>query len=113
MNTPPVERWTSLTPGLWLGLASSDGHIVIAHTDGRAPDDGGTVTSCEGAQAEIWASVVLTLTAFNERPNDWHAFMDHHHGRRDLLEAAKDAATLRNVVARQLDALRHAEAAME
>lgn len=34
-----------------------------------------------------WASAVLSVTAFGERPNDWHKFMDHHHGRKDMLNS--------------------------
>ena len=32
-----------------------------------------------------WGSLVLSMTAFTERPNDWNRFMDHHQGRKDLL----------------------------
>jgi hypothetical protein len=35
--------------------------------------------------AGIWASVVLTMTKFSERVNDWHRFMEHHQGTRDIL----------------------------
>jgi hypothetical protein len=34
----------------------------------------------------LWASLVLTMTEFSERPGDWQTFMDHHHGRKDMLE---------------------------
>ena len=33
-----------------------------------------------------WVSAVLTMTQFNERPGDFHRWMDHHHGRVDVLD---------------------------
>ena len=36
-----------------------------------------------------WCSIVLTMSAFSERPNDWYCWMEHHQGKRDLLEIIK------------------------
>lgn len=47
----------------------------------------------------VWCSVVLTLSAFNERPNDWQAFRDHHLGRCDMLNAAKSLNYINNALA--------------
>ena len=44
---------------------------------------------CVKIDGGIWGSLVLSMTKFGERPNDWHEFMDHHHGRADILEYAK------------------------
>lgn len=52
----------------------------------------------------IWASLVLTMTKFSERPNDWQAFMSHHQGRQDMLGAAKTLATIQNVIRCDTDA---------
>lgn len=50
--------------------------------------------------SNIWASLVLNMSVFNERPNDWQAFMDHHLGRVDLMDAAKQLQTIKNVLSR-------------
>ena len=46
----------------------------------------------------IWASLVLSMSAFGERPNDWHAFLAHHQGEQDMLAAAKTVQTIKNVI---------------
>ena len=33
----------------------------------------------------VWASTVLSMTKFSERPNDWHRWIEHHQGTRDIL----------------------------
>ena len=35
--------------------------------------------------AGIWVSTILTMTAHNERPNDYQCFLDHHQGHVDVL----------------------------
>lgn len=58
--------------------------IVIKTNDGKEPTDHNvsfTVKVDEG----IWCSLVLTMSAFSERPGDWHAWMRHHKGEEDLL----------------------------
>ena len=94
-----VERWYTVTPHWHFGRAP-DGAVVVAHTDGRAPDKGGIIERSEVMNAGTWASLVLTLSAFDERPNDWAAFMDHHQGRRDVLQAAKESETLQSTLER-------------
>ena len=80
-----AERWFCVTKGLYFGRRG-DGAVYVVKTDGRSPDDGGKIdpaatwTISDG----IWASLVLTMTVFNERPTDWHRFMDYHQGRVDL-----------------------------
>jgi hypothetical protein len=39
--------------------------------------------------SNIWASLVLTMSKFNERPGDWHEFMAHHQGTRDVLTGSQ------------------------
>lgn len=72
------------------------------HLEAIRQANGDVVIVCDGVSHVIpsneWASVVLTMTAYSERPNDWQAFMNHHHGRSDLLEAEKNLQTIRNVV---------------
>lgn len=67
-------------------------------------DTGDVALETEGHRtvigACIWASLVLTMTKFNERPSDWQAFLDHHHGRRDWLESQKTVEILKNGIAR-------------
>jgi hypothetical protein len=59
---------------------------------------------CEGREQyfeippNIWASLVLSMSAFGERPNDWHAFMAYHQGEQDMLHAAKTVQSIKNVV---------------
>lgn len=93
--TAEVERWFGLTDALYLARLW-DGRVAVVTTDGRAPNEGGEIWSETIIEDGIWGSAVLTMTAFSERPNDWHAFMDHHHGRRDLLAAATLADVDRN-----------------
>jgi hypothetical protein len=61
---------------------TTDGHEPRRWTHLR-PDDniGFCVTIEEGG----WCSAVLSMTAFSERPGDWHAWMRHHKGEEDLL----------------------------
>lgn len=89
-----VERWFCVRPDLFFARLW-DGNVVIVTTDGRKPSEGG-VRSQTVIDAVSWASVVLTMSAFNERPGDWHVFMAHHDGRRDLMDAAKLAEVDRN-----------------
>lgn len=51
-------------------------------------------------ESGIWVSLVLTMTAFSERPNDWHAFLAHHQGKSDLLESEKKLQVIKNVLSR-------------
>jgi hypothetical protein len=85
-----MER--TYTAGKLVAKRLDGGAVAIEITDQEGVSHG--VVMDDGA----WASLVLTMTAFDERPNDWHPFMDHHHGQRDMFEAAKTLQTVRNVV---------------
>jgi hypothetical protein len=65
----------------------ADGHVAIVkvHPSGVRAAPHGARELIAVIDPGIWASIVLTMSAFNERPNDWHRFLDHHHGRNDLL----------------------------
>lgn len=39
-------------------------------------------------ERNIWTSIVLNMTSFGERPNDFDRFLEHHDGRRDVLSLA-------------------------
>ena len=65
------------------------GNVTITKTDGNAPDEGGNVLFSQTIDAGIWASAVLSMTHFSERPGDWHAWMDHHNGKRYILEGRR------------------------
>lgn len=54
-----------------------NGDVIIAHLDG---------TVIEKIDFNHWGSLVLCMTAFSERPNDWHKFIAHHLGEVDILE---------------------------
>lgn len=64
---------------------NENGSVTIIKTsDGKEPADANVVftnTMDEGP----WCSIVLTMSAFNERPGDWHAWMKHHMGTEDML----------------------------
>lgn len=67
-----------------------DGSVRIVKTDGRAPDAVGAKVLWEQTlPPNLWASAVLSMSKFGERPNDFHAFLDHHHGRSDLIARAR------------------------
>ena len=85
-----VERWMHGADGLFFGRMSN-GNVLIVKTDGPLPPHCTTdqVKFSQEVNDGHWGSIVLTMTEFNERSNDWYPFMDHHHGRRDILAAAK------------------------
>lgn len=64
---------------------NDDGSVTITKTDGKAVADGGNVIFEQTLDDGTWASTVLSMTAFSERPGDWHAFMRHHKGVEDIL----------------------------
>ena len=37
----------------------------------------------------IWASIVLSMTAYGEREGDWNTFMLHHTGQQDMLKGRR------------------------
>ena len=79
-----LERWFHSRDGLFFDRLS-DGSVRILKTDGKRPEEGGKIEFDMTMDDGTWGSIVLTMSAFNERPNDWHKWMDHHHGRKDLL----------------------------
>ena len=60
--------------------------VRIVKTDNHQhPDNGGSIAMDVTIDDATFVSAFLTMTEFNERPNDWHAFMDHFQGNRDLV----------------------------
>lgn len=66
-----------------------NGNVTVTKTDGKSPEDGGQVQFSQTIDAGIWASAVLSMTHFSERPGDWHAWMAHHNGTQDILEGRR------------------------
>ena len=69
---------------------NEDGSVTVLKTnDEREPADvspeDSNVVFAQTMDAGSWCSVVLTMSAFSERPGDWHAWMRHHSGEEDLL----------------------------
>lgn len=64
---------------------NDDGSVTVTKTtDGRQPSEV-NISFSETLDEGSWCSVVLSMSAFNERPGDWHAWMRHHKGDEDLL----------------------------
>jgi hypothetical protein len=70
--------------GLYL-QRNDNGSVTITKTDGKWTSAGGAILFQQTLDAGSWCSVVLSMTAFSERPGDWHAWMDHHAGTKDIL----------------------------
>lgn len=81
---PIKDRWYSIQDGFYLQRCS-DGGVRLVKTEGPNPDDANIVDIILQVDAGTWGSMVLTMSEFSERPGDWHQWMDHHFGRRDLL----------------------------
>lgn len=79
------DRWFSVSDGLFF-VRQKDGAVRIVKTDGKLPEDGGHISFDAQIDDGSWASAVLTMSEFNERPGDWYVWMDHHHGRRDAIK---------------------------
>ena len=64
-----------------------DHKVTILKTgDGKEPaSDASNVVFTQTLEDGPWCSVVLGMSAFSERPGDWHAWMRHHKGTEDLL----------------------------
>lgn len=60
----------------------SDGSVTVRK---EATIEGIKIGLSVDIPANIWASLVLTMSEFNERPGDWQAFMAHHNGAKDML----------------------------
>lgn len=64
---------------------NDDGSVTITKTsDGKEPSADNVIFT-QVVDEGPWCSVVLSMTAFNERPGDWGAWMKHHKGEEDLL----------------------------
>ena len=37
-----------------------------------------------------WSSIVLSMSAYGERPCDWFVFMDYHMGKKDIITPHKE-----------------------
>jgi hypothetical protein len=74
---------------------NEDGSVTILKTnDGKepltnVPPEDSNIAFSQTLDAGSWCSVVLSMTAFSERPGDWHAWMKHHCGKEDLLEGKR------------------------
>ena len=64
---------------------NEDRSVTITKTDGRAVADGGKVLFEQTIDEGSWVSVVLSMTAWSERPGDWGAWLLHHRGAEDVL----------------------------
>lgn len=60
-----------------------DGSVEVRWPDNSSRTSNETIG--QTIPPEHWASLVLTMTKFNERPNDWHRWMEHHQGTLDIL----------------------------
>lgn len=62
-----------------------DGSVTITKTkDGKHPTEN-NIEFQHTIDDGPWCSVVLSMSAFSERPGDWQAWMKHHKGQEDLL----------------------------
>ena len=68
---------------------NDDGSVtIIKTTNGRepsSPPDDANIAFTQTVDAGTWCSIVLSMSAFSERPGDWGAWMKHHDGSEDLL----------------------------
>lgn len=64
---------------------NDDGAVTIIKTSDAKEPGPSNVMFTQTLNDGAWVSAVLTMTAFNERPGDWHAFMKHHNGTEDIL----------------------------
>lgn len=72
------------TDGLFF-TRNDDGSVTMTKTDGKSVADGGNVLFEQRLDAGTWVSAVLAMSAFNERPGDFHAWLRHHKGEEDML----------------------------
>lgn len=86
--TKPVavaaDRWFHSKDGLFF-FRQPDGSVRIVKTDGKLPTEGGAILFEATLDDGSWGSAVLSMSAFGEQPGHWKKWMDHHHGRKDLL----------------------------
>jgi hypothetical protein len=74
---------------------NEDGSVTVLKTnDGKepltdVPPEDTNVAFAQTLDDGSWCSVVLSMSAFSERPGDWYAWMKHHKGEVDLLEGKR------------------------
>lgn len=51
----------------------------------QGPQTGGPI-AVRTLNAGDWVAAVVTMSAPGERPGDWSKFIDHHQGRKDVLQ---------------------------
>jgi hypothetical protein len=68
---------------------NDDGSVTLTKTDGKPKSEGGKVIFEQTVDAGTWVSIGLTMSAFNERPGDYHVWVRHHQGGEDILEYHK------------------------
>jgi hypothetical protein len=72
--------------GLYFGR-NDDGSVTIVKKDSEYVD--AKVVFSQTVDKDSWVSMVLTMTKFSERPGDFHAFLSHHEGQKDILEGQR------------------------
>jgi hypothetical protein len=96
--------WYCIKAGLYCRRTERGDVELCATLDKKDPSESNRIFEFL-IDSGIWTSTVLTMTSFSERPNDWHAFMDHHYGRSDMLEAAKTLTAVRAITQRLAEAI--------
>lgn len=62
-----------------------DGSVTITKTDGKPISEDWKILFEQTVDAGTWASIVLAMSAFDERPGDFQIWMRHHQGEEDIL----------------------------
>lgn len=76
-----------VSDGLYFRRNEDASVTVLKTSDGLPPNapENDNVSFAATLDDGSWCSVVLSMSAFSERPGDWHAWMRHHKGEEDLL----------------------------
>jgi hypothetical protein len=91
VKKPPQEaiRRFHAFNGLFFHRLENGSVRIVQTKDGLELKEGGEIVFDVTIDDGTWGSIVLTMSAFNERPNDWDKWMAHHQGRKDLLSENK------------------------
>lgn len=73
-----------VSEGLYFRRNEDGGVTIVKTSDGMEPGDT-NIAFIQTMDDGSWCSVVLSMSAFSERPGDWHAWLQHHKGEKDLL----------------------------
>ena len=76
-------------------LQTGDVQVVLTDGTGKPLNENGTLVNVVDDHViciDHWISDILNLTAFSERPNDWHKMRAHHQGEVDTLSDTKEIA---------------------